>query len=266
MGRRLVAAAAALVLALVGATVLLAYARGADARALAGLRTQTVYVAAEAIPAGTPAAGLAKLVQPRALPSAAVVDGAVRDLATLSGEVTTVAILPGEQLLAGRFAAPTSLLAPGTVAVPAGDEEISVQLEPERAVGGRLAAGNQVGVFVSRTLPDGSVQTHAVLHHVLVTQVQGATVPTSGTATAASAAPAAAVGHLVGVLLRLLDRRRRHRPGDPGADRAGRRAGRLRPGARQALALPGTRRRRHRPDHGPEPGQHPVHHRPGVAR
>jgi len=184
MRRRLLAAAAALVLAAVGGTVLLAYARGADARAMAGLQTRTVLVATERIPAGTAAAGLAKQVRTQVLPATAVVPGAVHDLAALGSRVATTELEPGEQLLAARFGAASSLLPPGTDAVPAGDEEVSVQLDPERAVGGRLAAGDHIGVFVSQTLPDSTVQTHAVLHHVLVTQVQGAVVPTTGTGAA----------------------------------------------------------------------------------
>jgi pilus assembly protein CpaB len=184
--RRLLAAAAALVLAAVGGTVLLAYARGADARAMAGLQTQTVLVAADRIPAGTPAAELAKQVRSQVLPATAVVPGAVRDLAALGDRVTTTGLEPGEQLLASRFGAASALLPPGTVAVPAGDEEISVQLDAERAVGGRLGAGDHVGVFVSLTMQDGTATTHAVLHHVLVTQVQGGLVPATGTPTAGS--------------------------------------------------------------------------------
>jgi pilus assembly protein CpaB len=190
--RRLLAAAAALVLAAVGGTVLLAYARGADARAMAGLQTQTVLVAADRIPAGTPAAGLAKQVRSQVLPATAVVPGAVRDLAALGSRVTTTELEPGEQLLASRFGAASALLPPGTVAVPAGDEEISVQLDPERAIGGRLGAGDHVGVFVSLSMQDGSAATHAVLHHVLVTQVQGAVVPTAASTSAATGTQTAA--------------------------------------------------------------------------
>ena len=58
--------------------------------------------------------------------------------------------------------------------MPAGLQEVSVLLEPQRAVGGRLAAGDTVGVVVSLTFEDGTPATHAVLHGVLVTQVQGA--------------------------------------------------------------------------------------------
>jgi pilus assembly protein CpaB len=66
-----------------------------------------------------------------------------------------------------------------------------VLLDPQRAVGGRLVAGDEVGVFVSQAEP---VSTHAVLHRVLVTQVQGAPAPAApdadtATVSAASAAP-----------------------------------------------------------------------------
>jgi pilus assembly protein CpaB len=194
--RRLLAAAAALVLALVGGVVLVAYARGADARAMAGMDTVQVLVVDQPVAAGTRAEDLAPLVRTEQLPAKAAVAGRVTDLTALAGEVVTVDLQPGEQLLAGRFAAPQSLQAPGTVAVPAGAEEVSVLLEPQRAVGGRLAAGDRVGVFISLDAPS----THAVLHRVLVTQVQGAPVPVdtasdtgTDTASAGTVAPSASL-------------------------------------------------------------------------
>jgi pilus assembly protein CpaB len=194
--RRLLAAAAALVLALVGGVVLVAYARGADARAMAGMDTVQVLVVDQPVAAGTRAEDLAPLVRTEQLPAKAAVAGRVTDLTALAGEVVTVDLQPGEQLLAGRFAAPQSLQAPGTVAVPAGAEEVSVLLEPQRAVGGRLAAGDRVGVFISLDTPS----THAVLHRVLVTQVQGAPVPVdtasdtgADTASAGTVAPSASL-------------------------------------------------------------------------
>jgi pilus assembly protein CpaB len=193
--RRLLAALAALVLILIGTVVLVAYVRGADSRALAGIRTVEVLVADEVIPAGTSGKELSGLVRTEVLPEKAALDGRVTDLSALAGEVATVDLQPGEQLLAGRFAAPGSLQAPGTVAVPDGLQEVSVLLEPQRAVGGRLAAGDTVGVYVSVTLDQGGAATHAVLHRVLVTQVQGAPTPADpkaagDTETASSGTPA----------------------------------------------------------------------------
>jgi pilus assembly protein CpaB len=180
MKRRLLAALAALVLATVGAAVLLAYARGADSRALAGIRTVPVLVVTRPVPAGTAGDRLAGSVRTELLPEKAAAQGRVRSLTALSGKVATVDLEPGEQLLATRFSAPDQLRAPGTVAVPAGKQEVTVSLDPERALGGRLAAGDTIGVLLSQQLPDNTVQTHAVLHKVLVTQVVGGTAPASG--------------------------------------------------------------------------------------
>ncbi len=193
MRRRLLAALAALVLAATGTVVLLAYVRGADARALAGVQTVDVLVVDRPVAEGTPGEELAELVRTERLPAKAAVPGAVTDLDELAGRVATVDLQPGEQLLAARFAAPVDLSVPGTVAPPEGAAEVSLLLEPQRAVGGRLAAGDTVGVHVSL---DG--QTHAVLSRVLVTQVQGAPVAVTdgeGTDTASSggAAPSASL-------------------------------------------------------------------------
>jgi pilus assembly protein CpaB len=191
--RRLLAALAALVLAALGAVVLLAYVRGADDRALAGLQTVDVLVVDRPVPEGTPGEELAELVRTERLPARAAVPGAVTDLDELAGRVATVDLQPGEQLLAARFAAPEDLSVPGTVAPPEGAAEVSLLLEPQRAVGGRLAAGDTVGVHVSL---DG--RTDVVLSRVLVTQVQGAPVAVAdgeGTDTASSggAAPSASL-------------------------------------------------------------------------
>ena len=193
MRRRLIAALAALVLAATGAVVLLAYVRGADARALAGTETVDVLVVDQPVAEGTPGEDLADLVRTERLPAKAVVPGGVTDLDTLAGQVATADLQPGEQLLAARFAAPEDLGVPGTVAAPAGTSEVSILLEPQRAVGGRLAAGDTVGVHVS--LPG---QTHVVLNRVLVTQVQGAPAPvtdgqTTDTAATGGAAPSASL-------------------------------------------------------------------------
>ncbi|MCZ2857213.1 Flp pilus assembly protein CpaB [Blastococcus sp. VKM Ac-2987] len=176
MRRRLLAAAAALLLVAAGTVVLLAYVRGAESRAFAGVQTVEVLVADAVIPAGTPGSALAELVSTEVLPAKAALPGRVTDLAALADRVTTVDLEPGEQLLGSRFVRPDELQAPGTVPVPEGMQEVSVVLEPQRAVGGRLAAGDTVGIFVSLD-GDTGANTHAVLHEVLVTQVQGAPAP-----------------------------------------------------------------------------------------
>jgi pilus assembly protein CpaB len=181
MRRRLVAALAALVLLFAGTVVLLAYVRGADARALAGVRTTQVLVADQVVPEGTPADELAPLVRFETLPQKAAVEGRVTDLEELAGLVATVDLQPGEQLLRSRFAEEDTAGAEDTVPVPPGLQEVSLLLEPQRAIGGRLAAGDTVGVVVS--IAEGA-KTHAVIHGVLVTEVKGAPGPAQADATA----------------------------------------------------------------------------------
>jgi pilus assembly protein CpaB len=183
--RRLLAAAAALVLLVVGTAVLVGYVRGADARALAGVRTVEVLVADALIPVGTAGGGLAELVRIEVLPAKAALAGRVPDLASLAGRVATVDLQPGEQLLDSRFARPDALQAAGTVPVPDGLQEVSIVLEPQRAVGGRLSAGDRVGIFLS--MRGDPATTHSVLHEVLVTQVQGAPSPAAPPADDAAA-------------------------------------------------------------------------------
>ena len=202
MRRRLLAALLALFLAATGAVVLLAYVRGADARALAGVQTVDVLVVDRPVPEGTPAEELTDLVRTERLPVKATVEGGVSDLDELAGQVATADLQPGEQLRAARFAVPEDLTVPGTVAPPEGTSEVSVLLEPQRAVGGRLAAGDEIGVYVSMTLENEAGKTvgatHATLHGALVTQVQGAPAPATGdgtteTASSGQAAPTGSV-------------------------------------------------------------------------
>ena len=187
MRRRLLAAFAALVLLFAGTVVLLAYVRGADARALAGVRTTEVLVADQVIPEGTPADQLAALVRTEIMPRKAAVDGRVTDLDELTGLVATVDVQPGEQLLQSRFGKADAAGEEGTVPVPAGLQEVTVLLEPQRAVGGRLVAGDTVGVVVSIGNGKETGETHAVIHQVLVTQIQGAPLPVDPKAESADA-------------------------------------------------------------------------------
>jgi pilus assembly protein CpaB len=168
---RVLAAVAAAVLAIAGTFLLIAYTNGAEQRALAGVQTAEVLILSAAVPAGTPADVVLKSASKQAVPAKALPADAVSDPAAISGLVTTVDLVPGEQLLSTRFRDPATMQTPGTVAVPAGMQEVSILLAPQRSVGGRLQAGDTVGVFVSLKTP--AEVTHLTLHRVLVTALQG---------------------------------------------------------------------------------------------
>jgi pilus assembly protein CpaB len=178
VSRRLLAAIAAAVLALFGALVLISWVNNADARARAGEQLVPVLVVDHQVTAGSAASGLAGSVSVKQVPARLAATGSVSSLADLKGKVANADLLPGEQLVTGRFADPATQRPAGTVAVPEGMVEVSVSLEPQRAVGGVLKAGDKVGVQLTNpTSPDGVVTTSVVrvLHDVLVTRTPGDT-------------------------------------------------------------------------------------------
>jgi len=184
MKTRLFAGIAALVLAIVGTVVLVGYVRGADSRAMAGLQTVDVLVAAVTIPEGTNADQLPAWVASKELPATAVLPNRVTGLDQIAGQVVLVALAPGEQLLASKFGLPPTT-APDELVVPPEMQQVTVLLDLQRALGGQIKAGDTVGMFLSVT---DAKQTHLTAHTVLVTKVQRAAVTGS---TGSGAAPSA---------------------------------------------------------------------------
>jgi pilus assembly protein CpaB len=189
---RLLAGIAALVLAIVGAILVISYAQGADSRAVQNLEPVSVIVVQKAVPAGTPVATLPAFVTSQELPGKAVSKSALKNLDGQVGKVTAVELLPGEQLVAERLVEPEAVKSSGTVKVPDGLQEISFQLDPQRVVGGKVAAGDYVGVFISmkaggiEAKPDKET-TQLAIHKVLVTGVQRAPTPSATPQPSASA-------------------------------------------------------------------------------
>lgn len=177
MKTRLLGGIVALVLAIVGTLLLVSYVQGSEARAQEDLKPVEVLVIQEQVPQGSDLEKIKAAVKLTSLPSASVPNGALKSLEGLNGKVASVELMPGEPLLGVRLVDPESLSAPGSVPVPAGMQEISVQLEAERVVGGRIAAGDTVGIVV--LFDKGAVKEtpdlesgQQVFHKVLVTSVQ----------------------------------------------------------------------------------------------
>jgi pilus assembly protein CpaB len=134
------------------------------------------------------------------VPQRLVASGALDDLGVVDGLSTVAALFPGDQVVAGRFADPAVQVA-GVVEVPAGLQEVSLELESQRAVGGSLAAGDLVGVYVSvggLDITEAPV-TGLAVDRALVTRVTSSsadltgTVPTVTVTLALSQSDAAAV-------------------------------------------------------------------------
>ncbi|MET3770569.1 Flp pilus assembly protein CpaB [Arthrobacter nitrophenolicus] len=179
MKSRLLAGTAAVALALVGAILIIFYANGADQRALASTEPRDVLVVKEAVPAGTPVNDMAASLVIEKVPAAGVSDTALSTLDGKAGTVAAVDLVPGEQLLAERLVAPEEAKESGAVEVPAGLQEVSFQLEPQRVAGGRINVGDHVGIALN--FENGAYKakaedatTQLTLRKVLVTAVQRA--------------------------------------------------------------------------------------------
>ncbi|SOC50862.1 pilus assembly protein CpaB [Blastococcus aggregatus] len=157
MPRRSIAAIAAVLLAVFGAVVIISYVRGADTRAQAGEQLVDVLVVDSDVAAGTSVGDLGGSVSIQRVPERLLAPGAVADLSELADQVSIAALVPGDQVVSPRFAAPQDLAPEGTVPAPAGTVEVSVSLDAQRAVGGVLKAGDLVGVqLVQQDAPVGS--------------------------------------------------------------------------------------------------------------
>lgn len=209
MNRRTLGAIASVVLAALGTLVLVAFVRGAEDRAMAGEALVPVLVVQDRIPAGTPAGELADRIRTERVPAKVRASDAVDDVATLQSRVAAIDLLPGEQVTGARFVTPDAVHL-GGVRAPQGMLEVTISLEPQRAVGGVIRPGGTVGVLASfepfeissegpvrlegLTVPkDGKSpnSTSLILHKVLVTRVQSDTSfkPDSGDDGATAAAP-----------------------------------------------------------------------------
>ena len=181
MKTRLLGGIAALLVAIIGTVLLITYVQSADQRAMAGTETSEVLVVQKAIPAGTPASEIGGSVALKPIQKSSLTEGTVTELSELGSKVTAVSLVPGEQLLASRMVDPASFLGPSRVAVPDGMQEVTLKLPIERVVGGKVTAGDTVGIFVSltETSKNGAGETatqssgtQLTFHKVLVTAAQ----------------------------------------------------------------------------------------------
>jgi pilus assembly protein CpaB len=201
--RKILGVIGALLLATIGTIALVAYVRDARDRAVAGEELVPVYRITRQVPAGTPAEEIAGFVAADTIPEKVRPDDAlvppaeeaenVDPFTVVAGLVTSVDLLPGEVLLAGRFVAPQTFEREESriVEIPPELQEITVSLSPDRAAGGVLLPGDTVGVFASFDpfqlssvgpveldgflLPENGTSpnsTDLILHKVLVTRVQ----------------------------------------------------------------------------------------------
>lgn len=166
MNKRIIAVLGAALLALLAVVAMVVYAQGADERARKGAEAVNVLQATTDIPAGTPASKLATMVKLVQVPRANLIDGAVENLDALSGQLTTTALVVGDQITTKKFNSPDKIDSP--TIVPRGLQSLSIPLSSDRALGGKLKVGDEVGIIIS--YGSGSVVA-APINQVLVVGV-----------------------------------------------------------------------------------------------
>ncbi|MFT7600341.1 MAG: pilus assembly protein CpaB [Acidimicrobiales bacterium] len=140
----------ALILAAIGTVALVTYVSRAEERAREGEELVEVYVVEQLIPTGTPSEQIEPALRIEEVPLKVRPNNSVDNLANLAGQVTAVDLVPGEQLLGSRFVTRANFTnREAGVDVPDDKIEITISLDPERAVGGLLLPGDLVAVFAS---------------------------------------------------------------------------------------------------------------------
>lgn len=197
----------AVLLVALGTFALVKYVSTAEDRALAGEELVDVLVLNADVPAGTAATELQQYLRVESVPVKVQTAGALASLGEAEGMVTSVDLVAGEQLAVSRLVGATEFNAlqarvgrgGGSVSVPEGLLEITIPLDPIRAVGGSVRPGDLVGLIASfadfqgeAVGPDGQPVagnnvSGFLLHKLLVTNVQGA--PPAAAAAQEGAAP-----------------------------------------------------------------------------
>jgi pilus assembly protein CpaB len=147
MVRRITLLLLAAVVAAVGTGLVFLYAHNADQRAIANTQPEQVLMAVAPIGAGTTAAAAeaAGAFQLKPLPKSAIAEGALSDITAIRDKVANGPILPGEQILLGKWGDTASF---SQLQIPATKMAVAVQLTDPGRVAGFVTPGSRVAVFV----------------------------------------------------------------------------------------------------------------------
>ncbi|SRR6266545_2550805 len=199
MQNRLLAIMVAIVLAVVSAMALVVYANSADRRALSEQAPVPVYVASSKIEQGESFEEASGKIRIASIPRKALAENAVRALSQISGRVAAVDILPGEQLLLGRWVGREEIEGKNLLNVQQGFQAVSIQVDATRQVSGFITPGNRVNIYATLTGAGGVKFSRLLLADVRVLAV-GATALAGS-----SKRPGSAQGSLSTVTLEVKD-------------------------------------------------------------
>jgi pilus assembly protein CpaB len=158
MARRSLAVLFAVTLAVIGAVLVLVYARSADARALEGQQVVDAYVATKDIPAGTSAQSAVDRgwLRKESFSQKGVPAGTLTEVAgPITQMVATTDIAAGEIVLSKRFG--DQQLGKAAVTVPEGSVAVTVQLTDPARIGPFLRPGSKIAIYDTYNAKDGKV-------------------------------------------------------------------------------------------------------------
>lgn len=155
MNRRLIAVLTALILAVVGAALVINYVRSADARALAAQQPVKVYVAQKLIPVGTMLKDAQRtgLITETRVASQAFPVGALGDINPENNTLLALSdVQPGEFLMTARFG--VTPLGQKAIEVPPGMLAMSVQLSDPARVGTFVTPGSHITIYGTHAIKE----------------------------------------------------------------------------------------------------------------
>lgn len=158
MARRSLAVLFAVSLAVIGAVLVLVYARSADARALQGQQVVDAYVATKDIPAGTSAKDAVDRgwLRRESFSQKGVPAGALTEVSgPITQQVAATDIAAGEIVLTKRFA--DQKLSRAAVTVPEGSVAVTVELTDPARIGPFLRPGSTIAIYDTYNAKDGKV-------------------------------------------------------------------------------------------------------------
>jgi pilus assembly protein CpaB len=205
MGRRVMAVLAAMVVGMIGVVAVMMYANGADSRAVADQRPQSVFMAQALVPSGTTAAdAVAKgLMVPTKIAAKGVPSGALTTVDAATGKLVALTdIAAGDFVIASRFGTtPTGAKA---IQVPDGQVAVSVLLPGPAQVGTFVTPGSRIVIYdtYNKDLPPAGLKTQVLLDDVLVIAVgQTSQTPTASATASPNGQSQASTGALLTVAL-----------------------------------------------------------------
>ncbi|MGL5929361.1 MAG: Flp pilus assembly protein CpaB [Dermatophilaceae bacterium] len=153
MGKRVIALVTAVALALVGAVLVVLYARAADSRAVAAKTPTTAYVTTALVASGTSLADAAKsgAVVKTNVPKDALPVGALTGISRDNQDLLALGDLaPGTYVLQASFG--TTPLGTKAIQVPKGKLAVSVELSDPARVGSFVTPGSRLTIFSTSEL------------------------------------------------------------------------------------------------------------------